>query len=139
MSNLQKWHDIVLNDDFQALNSLLAKDCVFFSPLLFKPQKGRKLTAVYLKTAAKVLKTGGFRYVKELDSDTHSILEFACEIDGVKIEGVDIISWNDQGEIIEFKVMLRPFKALEKVGEKMKAELDKMSLFEKAKIALSKS
>ena len=136
MSNFQKWHEIVSTGDSKALKSLVHKDCVFYSPIIFKPQKGQKLTCIYLSAAFKVLTAGGFKYVKELDSDTNSILEFQCELDGVKIEGVDIITWNDDNQIIEFKVMLRPFRASEKVGEKMKAQLESMSLVDKAFFAL---
>lgn len=136
MSNLPIWHEIVENEDSKKLKSLVTKDAVFYSPIVFKPQEGRMLVATYLLAAARVLKSGGFKYVKELDDGLHSILEFQAEIDGVKIEGVDIITWNDENQIVEFKVMLRPFRAIEKVGEKMKAELSNMSLLDKALFAI---
>lgn len=85
--------------------------------------------------AAKVLKSGGFEYVKEVDSGSHSVLEFQAEIDGIQINGVDIISWNDDGEITEFKVMLRPFRAIEKLGEKMREEIGQLGMMDKLLLA----
>ena len=137
MSNLERWHEVVEKGDLKLLESLLAKDVVFHSPILFKPKVGKKLTSIFLKAAFNVLKPGGFRYVKTLDSENYSMLEFECELDGIKVDGVDIISWNDNGEIVEFKVMIRPFTAIEKVGERMKQELESMSLIDKARLKLA--
>lgn len=134
MSNLERWHEVVDKGDLNLLETLLAKDVVFHSPILFKPKKGRKLTSIFLKAAFEVLKPGDFRYVKVLDSREFSFLEFACILDGVHVDGVDIITWNEHGEIQEFKVMIRPFTAIEKVGELMKKELESMSLIDKARL-----
>lgn len=134
MSNLERWHEVVEKGDLKLLESLLAKDVVFHSPILFKPKEGKKLTTIFLAAAFKVLTPGGFKYIKTLDSPEHSMLEFECELDGVQVDGIDIITWNDEGQIAEFKVMIRPFKAIEKVGELMKAELESMSLIDKARL-----
>lgn len=90
----------------------------------------------YLLSAANMFEGTGFHYVKELVGENEAVLEFNATIDGIEIDGVDIITWNEDGKITEFKVMLRPFKAIEKVGEKMKANLESMSLWDKLKLKL---
>lgn len=122
--------------DAKLLKDILTKDAVFYSPIVFKPQKGRKLVMAYLLSAAKMFDGTGFHYVRELISENEAVLEFNATIDGIEIDGVDIITWNEDGKITEFKVMLRPFKAIEKVGEKMKANLEGMSLLDKLKLKL---
>ena len=133
---INSWHQVVETNDTKLLRSILHKEAVFHSPILFKPQKGQKLVSAYLLAASKVFEGNGFHYVKELVSDNDAILEFNVEIDGIQIDGVDIITWNDAGKIIEFKVMLRPFKAIEKVGQKMKEQLESMSLWDKLKLKI---
>lgn len=134
---ISSWHKVVEGDDAGLLKSILDKEAVFYSPILFKPQKGQKMVMAYLLSAAKMFEGTGFHYVKELVSEHEAVLEFNAEIDGIQIDGVDIITWNDAGKITEFKVMLRPFKAIEKVGEKMKAQLESMSLWDKLKLKIS--
>ncbi|MEQ6168417.1 nuclear transport factor 2 family protein [Ekhidna sp. MALMAid0563] len=134
---LSNWHEVVKKQDARLLKSMLDKDAVFHSPILFKPQKGRKLVMTYLLAAAKMFEDTNFRYVKEVIHEQEAVLEFNAEIDGIHIDGVDIITANEDGFITEFKVMLRPLKAIEKVGEKMKANLDDMSLWDKLKWKLS--
>lgn len=137
MNNIKEWHKLFDTQDLDALEDLLEKDAVFLSPLVFKPQKGRKLTSLYLKNAYQLFFDGGndsFTYVREIHSDTDSMLEFTCEVDGILINGVDIIKWSDQGKILEFKVMIRPNKAIEKVKEKMSALLSNMSTMDKLKM-----
>lgn len=135
MQALDKWHAFVKNpSDVSSLKQLLSKEAVFYSPLLFKPQKGKSKVAVYLTAAAKMFEHSNFRYVKEIVDGQSAMLEFNAEIDGVKIDGVDIITWNNDGKILEFKVMIRPFTAIQKVGSEMKSILEKMSLWDKAKL-----
>lgn len=133
---LSDWHEVVKTNDAKLLKSILDKEVVFHSPIRFKPQQGRKLVMGYLLSAAKMFDGNGFHYVKELTSETEAVLEFNAEIDGIIIDGVDIITWNNDGKITEFKVMIRPLKAIEKVGEKMKAQLENMSLWDKLKLKL---
>ena len=135
---IHDWHQLLQNGDKKSLGKLLHKDVIFYSPLLFKPQKGRSIAQVYLSSAFKMFENTGFEYVKEVVSDTHAMLEFTATIDGIIVNGVDIISWNEEGLITEFKVMIRPFRAIEKVGEKMKSELQNMGLVDKLKFALKK-
>jgi len=137
-SPLEAWHDVVKTGDVKILDKILAKDVVFFSPIVFKPQEGKAITKAYLTAAFKTFEGTGFHYVKELVEEREAILEFNTEIDGVMIDGVDIITWNEQGKITEFKVMVRPFRAIEKVGEKMKEQLSKLGTMDKLKIGASK-
>ncbi len=137
-SPLESWHQIVTNGETTILKEILDKEVAFFSPIVFKPQKGKAITTAYLKAAVNVFANSGFHYVKEMISEGEVILEFNAEIDGVLIDGVDIITWNEQGKITEFKVMIRPLRAIEKVGEKMKEQLEEMRTLDKLKIGASK-
>jgi hypothetical protein len=120
---IQRWIDIVENGRMSELDDLLADDAVFYSPAVFTPQQGREMTAAYLTAASKLFMATNFRYVEQWFDDRSAVLEFAAEIDGVYVNGVDMIHWNDEQKIISFKVMLRPFKALQTVMPAMSALL----------------
>lgn len=119
---IQRWIDIVDGDGEGSIDDLLADDAVFYSPAVFTPQGGREKAAMYLYAASKLFGGTEFEYVGQWFGDTSAVLEFVAEIDGVHVNGVDMITWNEDGLITEFKVMLRPFKALQTVIPKM-AEL----------------
>ncbi|MEQ9426925.1 MAG: nuclear transport factor 2 family protein [Cyclobacteriaceae bacterium] len=137
-SPIPKWHHAVDNMDKSILDEILDKNCVFYSPILFKPQEGKTLTKMYLTAAFHVFQeAGNFHYIKTVEQGNNAVLEFNATIDGIVIDGVDIITWNDRGIITEFKVMLRPFRAIEKLGEKMKTQISKMSTMDKASLKLN--
>ena len=117
------WHKILESRNPQGLDALLAADVVFHSPVVHKPQVGKPITKMYLAAALAVFGNESFRYVRELKADHDAILEFELELEGVSINGVDMIKWNDKGEITEFKVMLRPLKAVNLIHQKMAAML----------------
>lgn len=119
---IERWIDIIENGRSDQLDDLLADDAVFFSPAVFTPQEGRAKTATYLKAAAKVFGDTDFHYVEQWYSEKSAILEFAATIDGIYVNGIDMIHWNDDGKIVSFKVMLRPLKALQTIMPAM-AEL----------------
>ena len=123
---LHAWHHFVASQDTDLLKSILAEDCVFLSPVVHSPQHGRDITLMYLTGAMHVLQDG-FRYQKEVVDGRHAVLEFVCKIDGLEINGVDIISFDEAGQICEFKVMLRPLKAINKVHQKMAQMLEQLS------------
>jgi hypothetical protein len=116
---IQRWINIIENDRTDELADLLADDAVFYSPAVFTPQKGRAITLQYLTAAAKLFANTDFRYVGQWYGKHSAVLEFVTEIDGVHVNGVDMIRWNDDEKIVEFKVMLRPLKALQTVIPKM--------------------
>jgi len=116
---LEAWHRLVRTQDPSGLNTLLAEDAVFHSPIVHTPQRGRKLTAGYLGAAFRVFFNPTFRYVREIVGDRDAMLEFETEVDGILVNGVDLIKWNDAGQIIEFKVMLRPLKAIAIIQQRM--------------------
>jgi hypothetical protein len=118
------WHRLVENQDAAGLNALLAEDVVFHSPVVHTPQRGRKLAAWYLAAAFGVFFGPNFRYVREIVGASDAMLEFETQIDGIYVNGVDIISWNDDQKITEFKVMVRPLKAINTLHAKMKALID---------------
>jgi hypothetical protein len=124
MTALAAWHDYMKTQDHAALRALLHPDVVFESPVVHTPQRGREITFKYLASAGKVLGGPGFRYVGEWLSDNGVVLEFETEIDGIRINGVDIITFSDDGsQIIHFKVMVRPLKAINLLHQLMGAQL----------------
>jgi hypothetical protein len=111
--------------DAALLADLLADDAVFHSPVVHTPQAGKAIVMAYLVAAAHVLGNDKFHYVRELVDGDEMMLEFVTEIDGTHINGVDIIRFNSEGKISDFKVMVRPLKAINKVWEMMGAQLQK--------------
>ena len=126
MQSLERWHELVAQQDPTGLAEILAEDCVFYSPLVHAPQPGRDLTTWYLTGAMQVFNES-FHYVKEVVTDTHAVLEFECVVDGITINGVDIITFDADGKFCEFKVMIRPRKAIDMMQAKMAAMLESMS------------
>jgi hypothetical protein len=122
-NTLDKWHKLVQTRDTVGLRSILADDVVFYSPVVHTPQAGKALTLSYLTAAFHVFFNESFRYVREVAGDRDAVLEFQVEIDGISINGVDLIKWNSDGKIVEFKVMIRPLKALNLIHQKMAAML----------------
>jgi hypothetical protein len=122
---LQAWHRLVRTQDAGGLDALLAEDAVFYSPVVHTPQRGKQLVKGYLAAAFQVFFNPGFRYVREIVGAMDAVLEFEVEIDGVLVNGVDLIKWNEAGQIVEFKVMLRPLKAINLIQQKMAAMLQK--------------
>lgn len=117
------WHRLVEERNPRGLDALLDANAVFLSPVVHTPQRGRKLVAMYLAAAFQVLCNPTFRYVREIVGSTDAMLEFETEIEGVSVNGVDIIKWNEAGQIVEFKVMLRPLKAINLIHQLMAAML----------------
>ena len=126
MRTLEIWHDMVSRQDLDRLDEILAPECVFLSPVVHTPQEGRELTSMYLHGALGVF-NDSFRYIKEVVTPQHAVLEFTCDLDGIVINGVDIMTFDEQGRIVEFKVMLRPLKAVNLMHARMKAMLEKMA------------
>ena len=112
MTALDKWYAYTKSHDRAALWDLLDPEAVFESPVVHTPQRGRDITFKYLLGADKVLGGPGFAYVGEWRSDTGAVLEFENEIDGIRINGVDMITFGNDGRITHFKVMVRPLKAI---------------------------
>lgn len=118
------WHAYMTGGgDPQALRAMLAEDAVFHSPVVHTPQEGREKVFAYLHAASHALGGDDFRYLREIVDGDQAMLEFATTLDDIQINGVDIIRWNDEGKIVDFKVMVRPLKAINKVWEKMAAML----------------
>ena len=114
MSNatLDAWHQMIEERNAGALDEVLADDAVFHSPVVHTPQEGKALTKMYLTAAIMVLGNSNFSYVREVIGESDAVLEFTAEINGIQINGVDMIHWNADGKIDDFKVMVRPLKAV---------------------------
>lgn len=122
---LSQWHQLVHTQDPSGLDALLADDVVFHSPVVHTPQVGKTLTTTYLTAAFHVLFNHSFEYVREISDANQAVLEFQVEIDGIQVNGVDMLKWNLAGQLTEFKVMLRPLRAInlihQKMGERLQA------------------
>lgn len=116
---LAAWHRLVQAQDAAGLRSLIADDAVFHSPVVHTPQRGKPLVIAYLSAAFQVFFHETFRYAREVVGEHDAVLEFEVVLDGIQVNGVDMIRWNDAGQITDFKVMLRPLKAVNLIHQKM--------------------
>jgi hypothetical protein len=123
LATLGTWHELVRTRNTRDLESLLAENVVFYSPIVHAPQAGKKITLQYLTAAFHVFFDESFRYVRELTGPRDAALEFQVEIEGISVNGIDMIKWNDEGKIVEFKVFVRPLKAINLIHRKMGAAL----------------
>ena len=122
-SPLAAWHELVRTRNPAGLKVLLADGVVFHSPVVHTPQVGRAITQQYLAAAFQVFFNETFRYVREVAGPRDAVLEFQVDIDGITVNGVDMMKWNDDGRLVEFKVMIRPLKAVNLIHQKMAAML----------------
>lgn len=122
-ATISAWHDLVASRNTKALGALLADDVVFHSPVVHTPQVGKVVTAQYLSAALHVFFNETFRYVREVAGPRDAVLEFQVEIDGTVVNGIDMIRWDDEDRIVEFKVFIRPLKAINLIHQKMAAML----------------
>ncbi len=123
---IQIWHKLITTKNVAGLEDILAEDVVFHSPVVHTPQEGKKITKLYLTAAFHVLGGEDFTYVREVYGGNDAILEFTKELDGIHLNGVDMIRWNDEGKIVDFKVMIRPLKAVNKIHQMMGAMLNQI-------------
>jgi hypothetical protein len=121
-----RWHRYMHGDLAGGLDELLADDVVFWSPVVFTPQRGKEITTRYLEAAAASLggdATGdpaqAFRYTKQVVAGDTAVLEFETTLHGKYVNGVDIIRCDDAARIVEFRVMMRPLQAIQAVHEEM--------------------
>jgi hypothetical protein len=111
--------------DLSGLDDLLADEVIFQSPAVHTPQVGKAVTRRYLEAAQHVLMNDSFRYVGKWFGETSAVLEFETAIDGLQLNGVDMIHWDESDRIVRFKVMVRPFKALQALIPLMAKQLER--------------
>lgn len=125
--NVQRWMDYFHGSHSPAeLGAMLHDDVTFRSPVVHTPQEGKSITMAYLSAAGKTLANDTFHYVRIFDCGEKAVLEFECEMDGVLVNGIDMIEWDEDGLITDFKVMVRPLKGMQAVHAAMKAMLEQM-------------
>ena len=124
-NTIAAWHECLQGKDAAKLHALLHPEAVFHSPVVHTPQRGRDLTQMYLMAAFRVLNGDDFIYVREIVGARDAVLEFTTSLEGIQINGVDLIRWDETGRITDFKVMIRPLKAINIVHQKMAAVLAK--------------
>ena len=127
IDTLAAWHRLVAARDATALDTLLADDVVFHSPVVHTPQRGKAITTLYLRGALQVLNTEHFHYEREIIGPRDALLEFVTQIDGLHVNGIDLIRWDDSGRIVDFKVMVRPLKAVNALHQKMGELLQRLA------------
>ena len=116
---IDSWHTVFKSQELDKLDKIIADNAVFTSPVVFKPMEGKEITKMYLFAAGQSFNMDKFKYIREVHDGINSVLEFETFIDDISVNGVDMIKWNNEGKIIDFKVMIRPLKAVQKVQEKM--------------------
>jgi len=119
--NLERWHNVIFNQDFDLLQELLDENVEFHSPTVWKPKLGRDVTAYILQMITDIFED--FEYHRQWIDGNNFALEFSATVDGKKLKGIDLIRWNDEGKIEHFEVMLRPINGLQLVFEKMTQRL----------------
>lgn len=119
MTALSDWHAMMHGSDYSGLSTLVAEGAVFESPVVHTPQVGKAITEKYLAAAMSLLNNGSFSYLGEWHTEGSAVLEFSCVLDGVAVNGVDMIWWNADQKITRFKVMVRPLKAINMLHQKM--------------------
>lgn len=124
MDTIARWHAVMESRDPALLADLIAEDCVFRSPAVHSAQAGRTITVKYLTAAMAVLGGADFRYTGEWRAENSAVLEFETMVDGMAVNGVDIIHWDSDGRITSFKVMARPIRGLQALIPAMAARLD---------------
>ena len=128
MELITKWHEAVSTRNYQLLEEILDDTVTFYSPVTFTPQKGKAITKIYLSAAAEVFEGNSFSYVRQLIKESEASLEFELELDGVKVNGVDLITWNSDKKITEFKVFVRPLQGVNVLHQKMRVMLESMKI-----------
>jgi len=124
---LKRWHEVIEGgSEPAALTNIMREDAVFHSPVVHTPQKGRPIVVAYLSAAGQTLGNDSFQYLREVVDGNTAVLEFQTEMDGIQVNGIDMITFDDEGLITDFKVMVRPLKAVNKVWEMMGAQLELM-------------
>ena len=124
---LKRWHEVIAGgSEPAALTNIMREDAVFHSPVVHTPQKGRPIVVAYLSAAGQTLGNDSFQYLREVVDGNTAVLEFQTEMDGIQVNGIDMITFDDEGLITDFKVMVRPLKAVNKVWEMMGAQLERM-------------
>ena len=118
-SVIEKWHELVETKNIKLLDEILADDARMHSPVVHTVQEGKAITKMYLAGAAMTIGNDKFKYVREVYDKDFAMLEFETEMDGIFVNGVDMIYWNEDNKITDFKVMIRPLKAVNMVHQKM--------------------
>ena len=125
-NTIAAWHKIIKTKDAAGLDNILADNVVFHSPIVYTPQEGKPITILYLTAALYVFNNDSFKYLREVISDNNAVLEFSTVIEGITVNGVDMITWGADGRITEFKVMVRPLKAINLIHKMMGEMLEKI-------------
>jgi hypothetical protein len=115
--------DTVIANEARGLNDLLADDVVFYSPVAYTAQRDREVTTRFLSAALRVFFNPSLRCVRKIVGPSDGLFEFETQIDGILVNALDLLTWNSDGRVVEFEVMVRPLKAINLTQQKMAAIL----------------
>ena len=138
MHPIKKWHELIETGNKEIYDEILADNVIFYSPVVHTPQKGKEITKIYLSAAGNVFgdskkesapkdSFSTFQYTKEIIGENNACLEFENTINGIHINGVDLITWNEDNLITEFRVLVRPLQAVNMLHKMMGEMLEKMN------------
>ena len=127
LKGLETWHNFIKNKNYEDFSDFIDDNAILYSPIVFTPIKGSFMVGMYLMAAAEIIGNGSFKYVREVCDDENAMLEFETEINGITVEGIDMIKFTKEGKLKEIKVMVRPLQAVNIVHEKMGEYLQKMN------------
>lgn len=116
---ITRWHEMLETRDMSILNELLADNVVFRSPVAFQPYPGKQVVFFILTNVIQVFEN--FTYHREFLSEdgNNVVLEFSANVGDKKLKGIDMIQFNDEGQIIDFEVMIRPKSGLKALAVEM--------------------
>ena len=126
LNGLDTWHKFLKTRNNEGLNNFIADDAVLYSPVVFTPVEGKFMVTMYLMAASEIIGNKNFKYVREVCDSDNALLEFETEIDGISVNGIDMIKFTEDGKLQEIKVMIRPLKGVNIVHQKMGEYLQKM-------------
>jgi len=115
----QRWRDLFAMENMPPVRDMLAEDIQMHSPAMHQVQRGPDLIADYITAAHEIFTRWDLDYVRAFQNGNEICMEFEGEIEGVTLNGVDIIRWNADDKIDDFKIMIRPASGLKKLGEVM--------------------
>jgi len=119
---LDHWHRFVETKNGELLRPLFAETTVFRSPFVHLPIPGRDASLLILGAVVQIFEN--FRYHRTFVAGPHDVaLEFSANIGELDLKGIDLVKFESNGKIIEFEVMIRPFKALQALSDRMSARI----------------
>ncbi|UUZ46000.1 nuclear transport factor 2 family protein [Janibacter limosus] len=111
------FREAIERHDMDAVEAMLADDVVFHSPVAYTPYPGKPITNAILRAVTEVFED--FRYVRQLQDGREEAYVFEATVDGLELTGVDLLTLDEEGKIVDFMVMTRPLRASRALAARM--------------------